>query len=207
MGNWGELEAIFKTVAAAVAAAGSIAGALAGSAWYAKLKKRRRQANYVSTRVKALSELFQPLNELTLAVGACRGLLIVAENGSKFFPTYITVTWQVRTKPCADRLEGWDRYKVDASYEAKIGRAAMSAQDFELITTEELPSGSLRDSYEADCIIGTIICPILKSQVDEWAVYASLNLADIPNIDVRARDQIRTHVMTLRRILRDSTPL
>lgn len=201
------IKVVSEAAAAATAAVVAIMGLFGGGAWVSKFRARRRRAITVAERVRACSAINNPLNTIALSVGATRAVILVAENGSKYFPSYVTIVQQfILEKGVSDRMAEWQRRRVDWTYDTKIGRFAMGADEYAVIKASEIPIGQLRDMYEADGIVATIVIPLLKSHVDDWSVYASISCRHIPKITATERDAIRNFAYKARTILRAALP-
>lgn len=186
---------------------GSAILALLSSAWVRKYRVREKRCGRVSRRLREIPEIHAVLNDIGLSVRCSRVWLLVAENGSNIFPSYITIISEIRFNAKLEpRAKFFQRVAIDKAYKMKIGAAVNTPRDYEIVKTEELPTGLLKDIYRVDGVQQTIIAPILRSHCDDWAIYLSIGMPEDIEPNPLERVVLRDGGTRLRETIRSRLP-
>lgn len=180
---------------------------LAGTAWSRRFTLRKKRAMRVSQRIGNILGVQELLTEVAVSVDCQRAAILVAENGSHWFPAYATVIYEV---VLTDEIRGikheCQRVPLDRSYRAKIGAAVNTTSDFEVVLASKLPGGNLKDFYTVARIIYSAVVPLLRSHCDDWAVYLSCNYQTAEKLTEEQRARIRRGAAAIRVELRKHLP-
>jgi hypothetical protein len=179
-------------------------------------RMQRREVEASKRGYEALANLWDTLEGMRHATGASRVLVLISGNGGDrtrpgvdvgVTAAYVTVGVGVRN--VRRQFRSWP---PDQPYTKLLARIAKSDGQVLELVTDHLETGALRDLYEVDGFVGSLVSLVTHIPQKRWMVYvsacfspdvASAEGADLI-VDAIQRDAFRGGVNQLKEIFNDS---